>query len=482
VSPVENLTFPPDFVWGVSTSAFQIEGATSEGGRGPSIWDTFTATAGKIANGEHAKVAADHYHRYPEDIALMAELGVNTYRMSFAWPRIQPDGKGIPNAEGLDFYDRLLDGVCEAGIAPCATLYHWDTPQALEAAGGWLARDTAERFGEYAAILGERFADRVKMWIPLNEPMVMSIYGYAIGEYAPGKFLLLDAIPTAHYQNLAHGLAVQALRAAGATNIGTANNHSPIWPAADTEADRAAAHWLDALLNRLYADPVLLGSYPDEIASHLPEGYAEDLPTIAQPLDFYGVNYYEPQGVAAAGEGNPLPFELRPIEGYPMTTNDSPIVPDGLRELLVSFQQRYGAVSHAASAGKSTSAVSDAASAGESTSAVSDAASAGKSTSAGLPPIYITENGCSFADEVGPDGQVHDPERIDFLAGHLGAVRAAMDAGVDVRGYFVWSLLDNFEWSKGYAPRFGLVHVDFETQRRTPKDSYAWYRKLVRHD
>jgi beta-glucosidase len=442
-SPVENLTFPPNFVWGVSTSAFQIEGATSEGGRGPSIWDTFTATEGKIARGEHAKVAADHYHRYPEDIALMAELGVGSYRMSFAWPRIQPGGKGIPNKEGLDFYDRLLDGVCDAGIAPCATLYHWDTPQALEDAGGWLARDTAERFGEYASILGERFADRVKMWIPLNEPMVMSIYGYGIGEYAPGQFLLLDAIPTAHYQNLAHGLAVQALRAAGATNIGTANNHSPIWPAADTDADQAAADWLDALLNRMYTEPVLLGTYPHEIQRHLPEGFADDLPTIAQPLDFYGVNYYEPQGVAAPGPDNPLPFELRPIEGYPMTTNDSPIVPRALREMLVSFQERY---------------------------------------KENLPPIFITENGCSFADEVGPDGKVHDPERIDFLDGHLTAVRQAMDAGVDVRGYFVWSLLDNFEWSKGYAPRFGLVHIDYDTQRRTPKDSYEWYGKLIRHD
>lgn len=439
VSLVENLTFPSGFVWGVSTSAFQIEGATAEGGRGPSIWDTFTATDGKIARGEHAKVAADHYHRYPEDIALMAELGVDAYRMSFAWPRIQPDGKGAPNAEGLAFYDRLIDKVCEAGIAPAATLYHWDTPQALEDAGGWLARDTAARFAEYAAILGDHFADRVKMWIPLNEPMVMSIYGYAIGEYAPGQFLLLDAIPTAHHQNLAHGLAVQALRAAGATNIGTANNHSPIWAAADTPADHAAANWLDALLNRTFAEPLLLGSYPEEIVEHLPAGFADDLPTIAQPLDFYGVNYYEPQGAAAPGEGNPLPFELRAVEGYPVTTNDSPIVPGGLRELLVSFHQRYP----------------------------------------DLPPVYITENGCSFADTVAPDGGVRDQKRIDFLAGHLGALREAMDAGVDVRGYFVWSLLDNFEWSKGYAPRFGLVHVDYETQRRTPKDSFDWYRKLV---
>jgi beta-glucosidase len=422
---VKNLIFPADFLWGVSTSAFQIEGATDVGGRGPSIWDTFGVA--------HAGAAADHYHRYPEDVALMSELGVGAYRMSFAWPRIQPNGLGAPNAAGLGFYDRLLDEVCEAGIAVAATVYHWDTPQAIEDAGGWLARDTAFRFAEYAAILGERFSDRVKMWIPLNEPMVMSIFGYAIGEYAPGKTLLLDAIPTAHHQNLAHGLAAQALRAAGAQSIGTANHHSPIWPVTDGDADRSAATWLDALLNRLFADPVLLGTYPEEVASHLPDSFAQDLPTIAQPLDFYGVNYYEPQGAAAPGEGNPLPFELRPIEGYPRTTNDSTIAPDALRALLVGFHEHY----------------------------------ADK-----LPPIYITENGCSF------DG-LRDQARIDFLDQHLRALRAAMDAGVDVRGYFVWSLLDNFEWSKGYAPRFGLVHVDYETQRRTPKDSFAWYRKLV---
>ncbi|WP_410576129.1 GH1 family beta-glucosidase [Amycolatopsis sp. lyj-108] len=440
---MENPTFPSEFLWGVSTSAFQIEGATGEGGRGQSIWDTFTETAGKIARAEHAKVAADHFHRYSEDIALMAELGVGAYRMSFAWPRIQPDGEGKPNAEGLAFYDELIDEVCAAGIAPTGTLFHWDLPQALEDKGGWLSRDTAERFAEYAAILGERFSDRVKMWIPLNEPMVMSIFGYAIGEYAPGKTLLLDALPTAHYQNLAHGLAVQALRAAGARSVGTANNHSPIWPASDSPEDKAAGEWIDALINRTYADPVLLGRYPEQVVEHLPAGFADDLPTIAQPLDFYGVNYYEPQGVAAPGEGNPLPFELRAIEGYPMTTNDSPIVPHGLRELLVGFHERYR--EH-------------------------------------LPPVYITENGCSFDDVVTEDGQVHDQERIDFLDSHLVAVREAMDAGVDILGYFVWSLMDNFEWSKGYQPRFGLVHIDYETLKRTPKDSFGWYRKLIRHE
>ncbi|WP_414936442.1 GH1 family beta-glucosidase [Amycolatopsis sp. cmx-11-51] len=440
---MENPTFPSEFLWGVSTSAFQIEGATGEGGRGQSIWDTFTETEGKIARGEDAKVAADHFHRYSGDIALMAGLGVGAYRMSFAWPRIQPDGDGKPNAEGLAFYDGLIDEVCAAGIDPVGTLFHWDLPQALEDKGGWLSRDTAERFAEYAAILGERFSDRVKMWIPLNEPMVMSIFGYAIGEYAPGKTLLLDALPTAHHQNLAHGLAVQALRAAGARSVGTANNHSPIWPASDSPADKAAGEWIDALINRTYADPVLLGRYPEQVVEHLPKNFAEDLPTIAQPLDFYGVNYYEPQGVAAPGEGNPLPFELRAIEGYPMTTNDSPIVPHGLRDLLVGFHERYR--EH-------------------------------------LPPVYITENGCSFDDVVADDGHVHDQERIDFLDSHLVAVREAMDAGVDVRGYFVWSLMDNFEWSKGYQPRFGLVHIDYETQKRTPKDSFGWYRELIRHE
>ncbi|GAB3573613.1 GH1 family beta-glucosidase [Amycolatopsis endophytica] len=423
---MDDLTFPPGFLWGVSTSAFQIEGATGEDGRGPSTWDTF-------APGQ-ADVACDHYHRWPEDVALLTGLGVGAYRFSFAWPRIQPTGSGAPNPRGLAFYDRLLDALCEAGIAPVATLYHWDTPQPLEDAGGWLDRDIAYRFAEYASVLGEHFADRVRMWIPLNEPMVTTVYGYAIGEYAPGRTLLLDALPTAHHQHLAHGLATQALRAAGASNIGTANHHCPVWPRSNDQADLDAARHLDALLNRTFSDPVLLGSYPPEITPHLPAGHAGDLEIIAQPLDFYGVNYYEPQGAAAPGDGNPLPFELRPIEGFPRTTNDSAIVPGALYDLLVGLRDRYGEK---------------------------------------LPPVHITENGASF------DG-IHDTERIDFLEAHVRSAHSAITAGVEVRGYFVWSLLDNFEWSKGYAPRFGLVHVDYETLRRTPKDSFAWYRKLVR--
>ncbi|MGH3436978.1 MAG: GH1 family beta-glucosidase [Sciscionella sp.] len=427
------MDFPGDFLWGVATAAFQIEGAVREGGRGVSVWDTFCATAGKVANGDNAEIACDHYHRYPEDIRLLTELGAGAYRFSLAWPRIQPTGTGAANPAGLDFYDRLIDALCAEGIAPVATLYHWDTPQPLEDTGGWLNRDTASRFADYAAIVGEQFADRVAMWIPVNEPVVTTLYGYAIGEYAPGRTLMFDAIPAAHHQNLAHGLAVSALRAAGAKACGTANNHSPIWPAEDTAADNASAAALDALLNGLFADPMLLGSYPEQMLGYLPRDYADDLPTIAQPLDFYGVNYYEPQGVSVPTGDNVMPFEMRPLRGYPVTTNGSPVVPAGLTDLLVSFHKRYGP---------------------------------------SLPPIYITENGCAY------DG-VADPERIEFMRGHLEALRAAMAAGVDVRGYFAWSLLDNFEWSKGYQPRFGLVHVDFHTQRRTPKDSFKWYRDLI---
>jgi beta-glucosidase len=427
-------------LWGVSTSAYQIEGAVHADGRGRSVWDTFCDTPGRIADGSSGEVACDHYHRYPEDIALLADLGVDAYRFSIAWPRIQPDGTGPANREGLGFYDRVIDALCAAGVDPVCTLYHWDTPQAVEDAGGWLARDTALRFAEYAAIVGEHFADRVRMWIPLNEPVVETLYGYAIGEYAPGHTLLFDAIPAAHHQNLAHGLAVGALRAAGADRVGTANNHSPIWPRSNSDADTAAGESLGALVNWLFADPVLLGTYPEPMLPHLPDGYADDLPTIAAPLDFYGVNYYEPQAVAAPSPGNPLPFDLVPVEGYPVTTNDSPIVPDGLHEFLLSLRDRMG-----------------------------DA----------LPPVYITENGCSGDDTVDDEGVVADAHRVEYLSRHLAALSRAVQDGVDVRGYFVWSLLDNFEWSKGYRPRFGLVHVDYSAQTRTPKDSYRWYQRMI---
>ena len=446
-------TFPDDFLWGVATSAYQIEGAVDEDGRGPSTWDTFCARPGKVLNGDTGAVAVDHYHRYPEDVALMRDLGLGSYRFSIAWPRIVPTGSGPVNAAGLDFYDRLVDELCAAGIAPAATLYHWDTPQPLEDAGGWLNRDTAHRFAEYATAVGERLGDRVRMWMPLNEPMVVTLFGYAIGGHAPGRDLMLDALPVAHHQLLAHGLAVGALRAAGATNIGIANHHLPVWPTSQDEADVVAAAGYDALVNGLFADPVLLGRYPnDELAAAMPGPVAEDLKIISSPLDWYGVNYYQPSLVGAPSAAPPpsvdgielpqgLPFDFKLIEGYPLTGFGWPVVPDGLRQILTTMRDRYGEA---------------------------------------LPPLYVTENGCAYDDGPDDDGRIADDRRIAYLDGHLTAVRAAIDDGVDVRGYFVWSLMDNFEWSVGFSQRFGLVHVDFATLARTPKQSYFWYRDLIR--
>jgi beta-glucosidase len=440
--------FPDGFLWGASTSAYQIEGAVAEDGRGISVWDTFCAQPGRVADGSSGAVACDHYHRHTEDVALLARLGAGGYRFSVAWPRVRPTGAGPASRAGLDFYDRLVDELCAAGIAPVATLYHWDTPQPLEDAGGWLARDTAHRFAEYAGLVGDALGDRVRLWITLNEPAMVTMLGYGVGLHAPGRQLLLDALPTARHQLLGHGLAVAALRAAGVTGgIGIANNHTPVWPASASTADLAAADVYDTLHNRLFADPLLLGRWPAG-PLEVPADWHDDLATIATPVDFYGVNYYQPTKVAAPGSGQPegtelpagLPFALAELEGYARTGFGWPVVPDGLRELLVGLRDRYGEA---------------------------------------LPPVYVTESGASFPDEPGPDGAVHDRERVDYLAGHLRAVRAALDEGVDVRGYFVWSLLDNFEWAAGYGQRFGLVHVDYPTQRRTPKDSFHWLRRRL---
>jgi beta-glucosidase len=437
---------PAGFLFGTSTASYQIEGAATEGGKGPSIWDTFTAEPGRILDASSGAVACDHYHRYREDVALMARLGAEGYRFSIAWPRIQPTGSGHVNAPGLEFYDRLVDELLGHGIAPMATLYHWDLPQALETAsngggGGWLNRDTALRFGEYAAIVADRLADRVAHWCPVNEPNVASLMGYALGMHAPGKTLMFDAMPAAHHLLLGHGLATQALRAAGAKAVGTANNHAPIWPATDSEEDKGAAELFDAIWNRVFADPMLLGRYPEGFGDMMGSATLDDdLAVIRQPLDFYGVNYYNPMGVRAAAEGADMPFDYSDVTGYPKTDFGWPVVPDGLRELLVLLKDRYP----------------------------------------GLPPVMITENGCSYG--MGPDehGVVDDEPRIEYLDSHLRAVADAIAQGVDVRGYYCWSLMDNFEWSEGYTQRFGLVHVDFETQARTPKRSFDWYAETVR--
>ncbi len=429
---------PAGFSFGTSTASFQIEGAWDEDGKGPSIWDTFCAEPGRIADGSDGTVACDHYHRYAEDVALMRRLGSDTYRLSIAWPRVQPTGTGAVNAAGLDFYDRLVDELVGAGIAPFVTLYHWDLPQTLQDAGGWQARETAEHFAAYAAACVERLGDRVAMWAPVNEPNVVTLLGHARGEHAPGLELGLGALPVAHHLNLAHGLAVQALRAGGARQVGTATNHHPVWAASEEQGDRDAAELFDCLWNRNYADPVLLGRYPELLADAVPVRDG-DLEVISAPLDFYGFNYYNPMLVGAAPDGAAMPFELRDLEGYPTTDFGWPVVPDGLREVIGQLVERYP----------------------------------------GIPPLHVTENGCSYA--VGPDadGVVDDQRRIDYYDAHLRAVADAIDDGADVRGYYAWSLLDNFEWAEGYTQRFGLVHVDFETLVRTPKRSFEWYAAAI---
>ncbi|WP_405525198.1 GH1 family beta-glucosidase [Streptomyces canus] len=427
--------FPAGFLWGVSTSAHQIEGAADE--REQSVWDTFTAEPGRVKDGSTAAVACDHYHRYREDVALLAGLGVDAYRFSISWPRVRSEG-------GLDFYDRLVDELVAAGVRPVPTLFHWDLPVALHKKGGWLERDTASRFAEYVSLVADRLGDRVKKWITLNEPAEHTLFGHALGAHAPGKQLMFDALPAAHHQLLGHGLAVQALRAAGATDIGIANSHGPTWPASQEQPDLEAADFYDLLLNRLFAEPVLLGAYPSGLGDLMPGDVAADLKIIGEPLDFYGVNYYAPTRVGAPqGEDiefggltipAELPFSVQEIENVPVTDFGWPVVPQGLTELLTTFHERYGDR---------------------------------------LPPVVITENGCSYEG-------VDDQDRIAYLDGHIRALHQAVEAGVDVRGYFVWSLMDNFEWAEGYARRFGLVHVDFETLARTPKASYAWYQELLR--
>lgn len=427
--------FPVGFLWGVSTSAHQIEGAADE--RERSVWDTFTAEPGRVKDGSTAAVACDHYHRYREDVALLAGLGVDAYRFSISWPRVRSEG-------GLDFYDRLVDELVAAGVRPVPTLFHWDLPVALHEKGGWLERDTASRFAEYVSLVADRLGDRVKKWITLNEPAEHTLFGHALGAHAPGKQLMFDALPAAHHQLLGHGLAVQALRASGAADIGIANSHGPTWPASQEQPDLEAADFYDLLLNRLFAEPVLLGEYPSGLGDLMPGDVAADLKIISEPLDFYGVNYYAPTRVGAPqGEDiefggltipAELPFSVQEIENVPVTDFGWPVVPEGLTELLTTFHERYGDR---------------------------------------LPPVVITENGCSYEG-------VDDQDRIAYLDGHIRALHQAVEAGVDVRGYFVWSLMDNFEWAEGYARRFGLVHVDFETLARTPKASYAWYQELLR--
>ncbi len=432
--------FPPDFVWGVATAAYQVEGAVTADGRGESIWDRFTATPGKILNGDHGRVACDSYHRYPVDVALMRELGVDAYRFSIAWPRILPEGRGRVNTAGLDFYDRLVDELLANGIRPFATLYHWDLPQALEDRGGWPARETVDAFAEYAEVVAGRLGDRVDDWITLNEPWVIAWLGYGTGQDAPGRASESDAVAAGHHVLLAHGRTVEVLRReAPGAKVGITIDLIPMEPLSDSEADAAAVRQEDAVRNRWFLDPVLRGEYPAEAmeryGSLLPQALQPgDLETISRPIDFLGVNYYR-RNVVQADPATGAPTIVDPQGEY--TSMGWEVYPGALHSLLVRLHDEYD-----------------------------------------VPPVYVTENGAAFAD-VRRNGHVDDPERASYLERHLEAVAEAVTDGVPVAGYFVWSLLDNFEWSRGYSQRFGLVYVDFETLERVPKASFGWYRDFI---
>ena len=428
--------FPPDFVWGVATSAFQIEGAAFEDGKGESIWDRFCRVPGAIADASNGDVACDHYHRLDADLDLVASLGLDLYRFSVAWPRVQPLGEGAWNEKGLAFYDRLVDGLLARGLAPHLTLDHWDLPQALQDKGGWASRDTVHRFVDYALGIQRRLGDRLAAITTHNEPWVVAVLGNEEGTFAPGIKSRRTAVQVAHHLLLSHGLALQALRAEGATaKLGIVLNMAYQMPLTDSEADRAKARLDDARGRRWYSDPLFKGEYPAEVLAELgadaPVVEAGDMAAIATPLDYLGVNYYSRALSSAAG---PVEAKDKP---YPKTDMGWEIYPEGLRELLLTMHRDYT-----------------------------------------LPPTYITENGGAFPDPTA-DGHVHDADRIDYLATHIAAVGQALAAGVPMAGYMVWSLMDNFEWASGYAKRFGIVHVDYGTLQRTPKDSALWYRDLV---
>ncbi|GAA4680038.1 GH1 family beta-glucosidase [Gordonia humi] len=433
---------PQPLRWSTATAAFQIEGARTEDGRGRSVWDAWVDTPGKVVDGATADPAADSYHRWADDVALLAGLGVDRYRFSISWTRVQPDGSGRVNTAGLDYYSRLVDDLLDAGVTPFPTLYHWDLPIPLHEAGGWTERDTVARFTEYTELVAARLGDRVHDWYTVNEPAMTTLQGYAVGELAPGEFLLFDALSTAHHQLLAHGHAMRVLREHGATAVGLPNNHTRVLRLHDTDADAAAAAAYDAIHNRMFADPILTGTYPDlpGIDTRIPVRDG-DMEIISTPPDFYGVNFYNPTTVTAPAPDIPIPFEMVPTPGAPVTGfgEQWPIVPAALRDLLVDFATRYE----------------------------------------NLPPIVISENGASFPEPDVCSSPIDDVDRISYLDGHLRAVAEAMDAGVRIDEYTVWSLLDNFEWADGYTQRFGLTHVDFATGTRTPKSSYDWYRAVI---
>lgn len=430
--------FRPDFAWGSATSAAQIEGAADEDGKGPSIWDRFCAEPGRIKDGSDIRVACDHYHRFRDDVALMRWLGLKAYRFSLAWPRLQPLGHGAWNDKGFAFYDRLLDALLEAGIAPHATLYHWDLPAALQdRLGGWPSREIVPRFVDYAAEVARRLGDRLASIATLNEPWCVATLGHETAQFAPGHASRAEAAQASHHLLLAHGRAIQAMRARTKAPLGVVLNHTPAFPATPSEADRRAARLDDGLNVRWYMDPIFRAQYPADVWEHLgadaPRMVPGDLAEIAQPLDFLGVNFYTRSFISTQQPALPAPGP------HGFTDMGWEIYPQALTQHLLRITREYSP-----------------------------------------PPIYITENGMANADRVQPDGRVADPERVAYLREHLAALARAIELGADVRGYFYWSLVDNFEWNSGYTKRFGLFRVDYETQARTPKDSAHWYRAFLR--
>ncbi|HEX2130381.1 MAG TPA: GH1 family beta-glucosidase [Actinophytocola sp.] len=447
----ERLKFPPDFMWGAATAAYQIEGSTTADGRGPSIWDTFAHTPGRVQAGDTGDVAAEHYKEFRADVALMAELGQPAYRFSVGWPRVQPTGSGPANTAGLDHYSRLVDELLAYGITPVLTLYHWDLPQELEDAGGWGARDTAFRFAEYAQLVAARLGDRVSMWTTLNEPWCAAFLGYASGEHAPGHTDPALALRAAHHLLLAHGEGTRALRAAlpAAAQVSITLNLCAVMPGATSPEATDAVRRIDGLGNRLFLDPLFRGHYPTDVrrdtAGLTDWSFVEDgdLAVISQPLDMLGINYYSPT-LVDVGEPQPGPSPWPACQDVrfvhqpgPTTAMGWAIDAKGLRAVVHRVHEEYAPV-----------------------------------------PLMITENGAAFDDQLAADG-VRDHERISYLRDHLAVVHEAIESGVDLRGYFVWSLLDNFEWAYGYSKRFGIVHVDYPTQRRVWKDSAYWYRQVI---
>ncbi|MFJ9180335.1 GH1 family beta-glucosidase [Streptomyces sp. NPDC102360] len=460
----ESITFPDGFLWGAATSSYQIEGAVREDGRTPSIWDTFSHTPGRTAGGDTGDIAVDHYHRYRDDVALMADLGLASYRFSVSWSRVQPTGRGPAVQRGLDFYRRLVDELLGRGIKPFVTLYHWDLPQELEDAGGWPERETAYRFAEYAAMVGEALGDRVENWITLNEPWCSAFLGYGSGVHAPGRTEPLAALRAAHHLNLGHGLATSALRAVlpPRASVAVSLNSAVVRPLSQDPADLDAARRIDNLACGIFHGPMLHGAYPQGLFADTARitdwGFVQDgdLAAAHQPLNALGLNYYTPSLVSAAenaptglradghgeSEHSPWPgsedvaFHQTPGERTEMGWS---IDPNGLHELITRYSRETGGL-----------------------------------------PLYVTENGAAYPDKPDADGRVHDPERIAYLHGHLAAVRRAIADGADVRGYYLWSLMDNFEWAYGYEKRFGAVYVDYATQERTPKSSALWYGQAAR--